>query len=180
MTPLRRRSARGFTLVETVISVALVVGVLGAAVALLDTSNDLAQSVNDERAAAIRVDKGLTSISEEFRKGSLATVLHLDGTTFSDGDTDVGFMMRRVVGWNGSTVQSAQVRYEVVTSSGFGTGELIRQEGTLQTVLARGITAFRVTRSGTSFTFQIDAASGQTDDRQRKASGSVRVVARNP
>ena len=69
----------GLTLVEVVIAVVLLVAVLGSAVTLLDTSSDLAQSVNDERAAAMRVDRALSAIAGEFRKGSLATATHLDG-----------------------------------------------------------------------------------------------------
>ena len=52
VAPARRRRA-GFTLVEVVIAVVLLAAVLGSAVTLLDTSSDLAQSVNDERAAAM-------------------------------------------------------------------------------------------------------------------------------
>lgn len=174
----RRRS--GLTLVEVAVSVVLLVGVLGGAISLMDTSVGLAQSVNDERAAAMRVDRALGAIADEFRKGSLATATHLDDSTFSDGDTGAGFRIRPVNGWNGVAQQGNQITYSFVLPSGATEGQLIRQEDVVQTVLARGITSFTVTRQGSSFVFSVTARSGPDDDRRRTASGTVRVMARNP
>ena len=177
---LRSRHQQGLTLVEIVIAVVLLAAVLGSAVTLLETSGDLAQSVNDERAASMRVDRALSSIADEFRKGSLATATHVDGSTFSDGDTDVGFQIRPIEGWNGSAVLGDQVRYEFSLPVGAADGELVRREGAVETLLARGITSFTVERSGSAFVFTVAAASGQLDDRRRVATGSLQVMARNP
>lgn len=171
---------RGLTLVEVVISVVLLAGVLGSALALLDTSSDLAQSVNDERAAATRVDRALAKIADEFRKGSLASAAHLDETNFSDGDTGTGFRIRKTLGWDGGPILGEEVCYELVVPAGAAEGELVRREGAIETVLARGVTSFQVTRNGSAFDFTATAASGQTDDRRRTATGSLRVMARNP
>lgn len=177
---LRRNRAAGLTLIEVVIATVLLVAVLGSAVTLLDTSNDLAQSVNDERAASMRVDRALGAIADEFRKGSLATATHLDGTTFSDGDTGTGFQIRPIEGWNGAAIQGTQVRYEYSVPAGATEGELIRREGPIETLLARGITSFDVSRDRSAFVFTVTAASGPMDDRRRTATGSLRVMARNP
>jgi len=174
------RRVAGLTLIEVVVATALLAGVLGGAFSLLDTSIDLSQSVNDERAAAMRVDRALGAIADEFRKGSLATAAHPDGSTFADGDTDTAFQLRPVTGWDGTAQQGTQVGYSFVVPSGATEGQLVRQEGALQTVLARGITTFTVTRSGSSFLFAVTAQSGPADDRRRTASGNFRVLARNP
>jgi prepilin-type N-terminal cleavage/methylation domain-containing protein len=180
-----RRLARsahqaGLTLIEVMIAVVLLTAILGSAVTLLDTSNELAQSVNHERAAASRVDRALAVISDEFRKGSLATVTHLDDSTFSDGDTGTGFHIRPVEGWNGSAILGDQVEYEFSLPVGETEGELVRREGGLETLLARGITSFSAERIGSSFEFTVTAESGPEDDRRRRSSGSLRVMARNP
>ena len=62
----------------------------------------------------------------------------------------------------------------------FDTIELIRREGLIETLLARGITGFTAERQGSSFVFTVSAESGPNDDRRRQASGSLRVMARNP
>ena len=180
LTPHARPSQSGMTLIEVVIATVLLVAVLGSALTLLDTSNSLAQSVNDERAAAMRVDRALGSIADEFRKGSLATATHLDGTTFSDGDAGDGFQIRPIEGWNGAAVLGTQIRYELSIEVGAPAGELVRREGSIETLLARGITDFSVTRDGSSFLFTVQSQSGQQDDRLRTASGTLRVMARNP
>jgi prepilin-type N-terminal cleavage/methylation domain-containing protein len=174
------RSARGFTLIEVLVAASLAVGVLGSAIALLDTSRDLAQSVNDQRVASTRVDRALHAISEEFRKGSLATAQHPDGTTFSDGDTDMGFQIAPVEGWNGSALLGDAVSYRFIREPGASEGDLVRQELSVQSVIARSITSFSVARAGSSFVFEITAESGFADDRRRKATGTLRVMARNP
>ena len=179
-SPSSARSHHGMTLIEVLIAVVLLSAVLGSAMTLLDTSNDLAQSVNDERAAAMRVDRALSAIADEFRRGSLATATHLDGTTFSDTDTGTGFQIRPIEGWDGAAVLGDQIRYEYSIAAGASDGELVRREGAIETLLARGITSFAVERSGSAFVFTVTAASGQLDDRRRTASGSLRVMARNP
>jgi len=176
----RTPAEAGLTLVEVVIAVVLLAAVLGSAVTLLDTSSDLAQSVNDERAAAMRVDRALASIADEFRKGSLATAQHLDGSTFSDGDTGTAFQIQPILGWDGTAILGTQVRYEYTIAAGATEGELVRREGAIETLLARGITSFGIQRIGSAFEFTVTAESGQTDDRRRRASGSLRVMARNP
>ena len=180
MTRPRAPRQRGLTLVEVVISVVLLAAVLGGAVTLLDTSSDLAQSVNDERAAAMRVDRALGAIADEFRRGSLATATQLDGTTFSDGETDTGFQIRPIQGWDGAAVLGTQVRYEFSIDAGATEGELVRRSGAIETLLARGITSFSVQRTGSAFVFTVTAESGPNDDRRRRSSGSLQVMARNP
>lgn len=176
----RVRSDRGLTLLEVTIAVVLIASVAGGALALLDSSNALTRSVNDQRAAALRVDRALASISDEFRKGSLATAVHLDGTTFGDGESGTGFQIRPVRGWNGSVLTGDLVRYEFELPTGATEGELVRTEGGVETVLVRGITSFDVSRSGNVFVFKASSRSGPTDDRERRASGEIRVMARNP
>ena len=175
-----RRSAAGLTLVEVVIAVTLMAGILGSAFALLDTSSGLAQSVSDQRVASTRVDRALSAIADEFRKGSLATAQHPDGTTFSDGDTDTGFQIRPIKGWNGSAIQGDVVSYQLIREDGATSGDLVRHELSVQTVIARTITGFTVERSGSAFIFSVTAESGQLDDRRRTATGTIRVMARNP
>jgi len=177
---LTRTSSRGLTLIEVTVSVTLMVAVLGSAFALLDSSSELAQSVSDQRVASTRVDRALSAIADEFRKGSLATVQHPDGTTFSDTETDSGFQIRPVSGWNGGAVQGEFVTYQLILEPGATEGDLVRQELSVQTVLARSITSFTATRAGSAFTFQVTAFSGQMDHRRRSSTGTLRVMARNP
>ena len=180
MTVSSLRRQAGLTLIEVVIAVTLLVAVLGSALSLLETSTDLAQSVNDERAASMRVDRALSKIADEFRRGSLATVTHLDSSTFSDGDTGTGFQINPIEGWSGSAVLGDQIRYEFLRGVGATEGELIRTQDGVQIVLARQITGFSVARTGSSFEFSVTARSGPTDDRERVSSGSLTVMARNP
>jgi len=168
------------TLVEVTIAVTLMAAVLGSAFALLDTSSGLAQSVSDQRVASMRVDRALSAIADEFRKGSLATAQHPDGTTFSDTDTDSGFQIRPITAWNGSASQADFVSYQLIRAAGATEGDLVRQELSVQTIVARSITSFNVSRAGSAFVFEITAASGQLDDRRRIATGTLRVMARNP
>lgn len=175
-----RRSQTGLTLLEVVIAMALLVGVLGSAMTLLDTSRALSQSVQDQQIANARVDRALALISDEFRKGSLATAQHPDGSTFSDGDTDTGFQIQPVTGWNGTAVLGDAVTYQFIRAVGATEGELIRDELGVETLMVREITSFSVTRSGNAFVFTVTAESGYQDDRRRTASGTLRVMARNP
>ncbi len=176
----RRERECGLTLVEIVIATALLAAVLASAVKLLDASNDLARSMSDERAAAMRIDRALGSISDEFRRGSLATITHLDGTPFTDGDTGTGFRLQPIDGWNGGPVLGTELRYEFSLPIGAAEGELVRREGVVETILARGITSFAVTRTANSFDFAVTAGAGPANDRRRLARGSIRVMARNP
>ncbi len=178
--PGRHGRSAGFTLIEVVIAMALMSIVLGGAVTLINTSTSLAQSIDNERIAAQRVDRALAKIADEFRKGSLATAVHPDGSTFEDGDAAVGYEIRPVTGWDGALVTGDLIGYRFDIDVGATEGEIVKVEDSVETLLARGVTAFTVARSGNVFIFGVSARSGPTDDRERTATGELRVMARNP
>ncbi len=173
---LRSRRQSGFTLIETIIATTLVAAILGGAISLLDASQKLAESATNERTAARRVDRALTRMSQELRRGSLATVRQLDASSFDDGETDLGFSVQPVTGWDGGPILGDRVTYEFDAT----TGELVRDDGLVETVLSRGLTAFTVSRTDTMFTFSTATTAGPTDDRRRTATGTLSMVARNP
>lgn len=176
----QRSSEHGFTLLEMVISTVVLTAVLGGAYMLMLSSQDLATSATNDQIALDRVDRALASAAKEVRWGSLASARKLDGTTFSDGDADNGFALRRVEGWSGTAVTGDLVQYQLVVPTGETEGELVRSEGGLQTVVARGLTGFQVARAGDLFTLTASSQSGPDDDRLRTATGSVQITARNP
>jgi Tfp pilus assembly protein PilV len=176
----RARRSRGLSLVEVSVSVALIVAVLGGATALLDASESLAQSANDQSLALNRVDRVLAPLADELRKGSLASARKLDGTTFSDGQNDVGFQIRPVRGWSGTAETGDLVTIRWVRPAGAPVGDVVRSQDGVEVTLARNVTNFQVSRIGNVFRFEIAARAGPEDDRRRTASGSVTVMARNP
>lgn len=177
---MRRRrhptGSRGLTLVETVVASSLIAAILGGAISLLDATQDLAESATNQRTAARRVDRALSRMAQELRRGSLATVRQLDDSSFADAETDVGFSMQPVVGWDGAAVLGDRITYEFDAT----TGEIVRSDGVIETVLSRGLTGFSVQRTGNLFTFTTQTSAGPADDRSRTASGALSVVARNP
>ncbi len=173
----RRRSADlGLSMLEVVVSATLVVAILFASATLFDSSRSLASSLGNERTAMIRVDRSLTRLKGDIRSASLATASHLDGSSFDDGDTGAGLSIRTVRA-NGA---APALLTTIVFSYDSARGELVRRQGQIETVVARGITAFTVTRDDTAFVFSVTSAAGPEDDRGRTSRGSLRVVARNP
>lgn len=176
----RRPRQRGLTVVEVVIATALLVVVIGGAFRLLETTRDLAVATSDQHIADARVDRALMTIERDFRSASLGTAQHLDGSELLDGDSGNGLSIRPIVGWQGAVVLGNSLEYRLDTAAGATEGELIRTDGAIQTTIATGITAFRVTRTGPELTFELTARSGPDDDRGRTATGTLTVAARNP
>lgn len=176
---MRRRRVRGLSLVEVVVAAAISTGVLGGAVAVLRSTSELARGAAAEDAASWRVTQALDAVVEEIRRSSGASVLHLDGTPFSNGTSDSGFTSRRVLTFSGTpTLAPARtIRFDLAPSA--TEGELVNAAGPVVQTVARGITEFQVTRTAGSYVVTIAAQSG---DRQslRKARGSVTVRSRNP
>ena len=176
----RGRRSLGLSLVETTVSISLAAAVLGGATALMDASDALAKSANDRSAAVNRVDRSLAPFAEAVRMGSLASMRHLDGSTFDDGESGVGFTIQPVRGFSGTPTLGAPVTYRLDLPIAAASGEMVGVEGAVETLLARGITSFTVSRAANLLTFQISSRSGPTNDRARTGTGSLQVVARNP
>ena len=172
----RRRGERGFTLLETLVAAVLLVFVLGAAIGLMRTTRGLSESVHYSQQASQRIDQALAHTTDALRQGSVATMTTPDGTAFDDGTTASGFTIRPVVGYSGTPTLGDAATIGLDTT----TGELVRAEGLIQTVLARNIESFEISRDGNRFTVTAASSAGPDDDRRRSVSATVRVLARNP
>jgi hypothetical protein len=177
---MRRRAARGMTILELVIGGSILVGILAAADLMFAASSGVARSANDQGVAANRVARSLRVMTDALRRGSLASARRLDGSGFMDGDTDTGFQIRTVQGYSGSAVLSSLCSYRLEIATGATSGQVIRSEDGYEEVLANGVTALTVTRSGNIFTFDVSARSGPEDDRGRVFQASEQAAARNP
>lgn len=177
---MRVRRRRGFSILEVTVSVAALGGLLIVAGVVLRSAGGLAQSAADEGTVSNRVQQSLVPVANEIRRASFATFQGLDGTAFSDGETDVGIRYRRVVGFNGAPVLAAPSVVRFVRPTGAATGEVLLDQGGVTMVLARQVTAFSVTRAGESFTVQVTARAGGADDTGRSQTGRMVVRARNP
>jgi hypothetical protein len=174
------RSQAGVTVLELAMSATLAVGVLGAAGMMIDASSHVAQSTNDQGAASLRVGATLYQLTDAVRRGSLASARHVDGTNFDDGTSDAGFQIRFVTGYNGAPITSGLITYRWDHVAGAPEGDVIRDDGGIQTILARHVTNFGIARAGNLFTITLTARSGPQDDRARSSIGQVEVTARNP
>jgi hypothetical protein len=175
-TGSRRSCASGLTLLELVVSAALSVLVLGGAAKMIDASSSVSKSTNDAGYASWRVDTALNEMSDAIHRGSLASARKLDGTTFTEGTTDVGFQIRQVTGFRGVPTTSGLVTYRWDGT----TKEVVRQDGIVYSVIARNVTSFSITRTVDVFTISVEARSGPKDDRSRKCAGAIQVCTRNP
>jgi hypothetical protein len=172
----RSRRERGLSLVETLVSATLAVGVLGVTGAMVDASTEVARSTENQGHADTRVQRALVPLVEAIRRGSLGSARRLDGTNFVDGTSDQGFQIRPVLGFDGVPLTGELVTYRFDQAA----GELLRSEGPIEAVLATGVTAFTASRTGGTFTFDVVAHSGPADARGRTAEGSMRATSRNP
>lgn len=180
MTSLGRRLRRGFSALEVTISVSVLGGLLIVAGFVLRTSGNLAQSSADEGAAADRVQQCLLPVANELRRASFATLQSLDGTPFSDGETDSGIRLRRVTGFNGVPVLATPAIVRWTRPTGAPAGDVTLERDGVTVVLARNVTDFQIARTGEAFTIRATARSGPADDRGRTQTGRVVVRARNP
>jgi hypothetical protein len=177
---MRNRSARGLTILQTLISAALLVIVLAGANAMVSAGTNVAQSTTNLGTASNRADHSLSAIADALRRGSLASVRLLNDTAFTDGSSDTGFKIRTVQTFTGTPVLSTPITYRLDTPSGASSGSLTRTQDGISRVLATGVTAFTVSRAGSLFTLDIRTRSGPTDDRARTIHAAVQVAARNP
>ncbi len=177
---LRRRAARGLTAFELMATASLAVGILIAANLMLQASTDVSKSTADQGAAQMRVQRSLLPLGDVIRRGSLASLRHVDGTNFAGGTSDTGFQIRRVVSYCGAPIVSALRTYRWDRPAGATEGDLIRVDGTVNSVLVRHVTNFNVSRTGNLITITVSTRSGPTDDRARTATGTLEVAARNP
>jgi hypothetical protein len=167
-------------MVELAVSATLLVGVLAGTNAMVSASSDLSRSTTDEGTASARSDRALQLLSTAIRRGSLATLQHLDDSAFVDGETDTGFKIQENVGYNGDAVLDTVATYWFELPTGKIEGSIkVTQDGFTR-VLATGVTAFSVRRTGTLLTFDVSTRSGPTDARERTSHAIVRVATRNP
>ncbi len=178
--PTRFGGGRSRTLARVGAACVLLGALLISAFALLPESGTRARSADGERVASARVDRALAAITDEFRRGSIGSAEHPDGSPFSDGETDTGFRIRAVNGGGGARTRGDVVSYRLIRGPGTTEGNLVRQENSVQTIVAHAITGFTVSRRGSAFIFEVTADSGHTDARRRVASRVRRVMARNP
>jgi Flp pilus assembly protein TadG len=176
----RARSRRGATLIETVIGAFLLIVVIGAAAAMAKASTGVQQSTNDATTAAMRADRALQMLAEKLRKGSFATLRHVDNSTFADGTSDTGFKIQAVTGYTSLPVLATEATYRFVISMGAPDGSLVETQNGVDRVIVNGVTAFSVARSGQLFTFDITTRSGPTDDRARTVRAVLQAASRNP
>jgi hypothetical protein len=176
----RTRKSRGITIVQTTISAALLLVILGAAATMVSASSALSQSTNNVGNASNRADRTLEALVDAMRRGSIASVLQPNGTYFSEGTTSDGFAVRAVTAYTGGRVVGPSVLYRFVIATGATEGQVIRTENGVQRVVANGVTAFSVSRTGNLFTFDIRTRSGPTDDRARRIHATVQTTPRNP
>lgn len=177
---MRNRSARGLTILQTLVSSALLVMVLAGANAMVSAGTNVAQSTTDLGTASNRADHTLSTIADALRRGSLASLRMLNDSAFIDGAADSGFKLRVVQSFTGTPVLSSIIVYRLDMASGATSGSLTRTQDGITRVLATGVTAFRVSRAGNLFTLDIRTRSGPTDDRARTIHAAVQVAARNP
>lgn len=172
------RSGRrgGITLVEVVLSVVLGCTVLGAGLATIAMSNDVARTSATDDAASRCVSRVLRLVADDVRRASRGTLQHLDGTAFEDGDSATGVTFQHVVGYRGTTLLGAlvEIRHDATT------GDVIRTEGGVSETLVRSVGSFQVAREGNRVVVSVSAHRGPTDDRGRAALGSAAVHVRNP
>lgn len=178
--PRRGRLAQsGRTVIEVIIAAALLAFVVGGTVHLLSTSRQLAISSADQHLCDMRTERGLAAIERDLRQGSLASIQHLDGTTFADGDSGAGLTFLPVTGWSGAAVLGDPIEYRLDLPSGETEGDLVRSVAGIETTLATGVTEFTATRTGQVFAFTLSTRAGPDDDRGRSSSGTLSVVTRN-
>ncbi len=178
---MRARSRRegGFTLLEIVGASAITIVLVGSAIRLLLTTEDLAFTATQQRSASQRVERVLTRIGAELRRSSLGSAQHADASTFADGDTGNALSIQPVSGWEGAAVLGDRIEYRLDVPAGETEGDLIRDDGIIETLVARRISGFDVERDGPVFTITISARSGPADDRERESTGSLSVLTRN-
>jgi hypothetical protein len=169
-----RRGDVGHTIVELTLSATILVGVLTGAHMMVSSSGGLASSSANQGVASNRVSRSLHVMTDALRRGSLASARHLDGSNFADGDVEAGFQIREVEAYRGGPVLGSLTSYRL------DAGQVIRSENGVEEVLANGVTALSVTRTGNIFIISISARSGPTDDRGRVAVASEQALARNP
>ena len=176
----RTRKSRGISIVQTTISAALLVVILGGAATMVSASSALSKSSTDLGNASNRADRTLEALVDAMRVGSVASVLQPDGTYFSDGTTSDGFAIRAVTAYIGGRVVGPSVLYRFVLPTGKTEGQIIRTENGVQSVVANGVTAFSITRTINLFTLDIRTRSGPTDDRERRVHATIQTTPRNP
>jgi hypothetical protein len=176
----RLRSSRGMTIVEVAVSATILIAILAGTNAMMDTSSGVAQSTTNQGNASARADRALQLLASAIRKGSLATLQKLDGSTFSDGQNDVGFKIQEDTGYNGSAILGPITTYQFVLPVGATEGSITQTQNGVGRVLVNGVTAFTVTRAGDLLTLDVQTESGPADDRLRTVHGVVQVTTRNP
>ena len=172
----RLRSSKGLTLLELIISASLSAVVLLGAGSMVSASTNLSQSSTNVGESTRRVDATLGELADAIRRGSLASARRSDGTNFASGTTDSGIQIRRVVGFRGTPVTSDLVAYRWDST----TGDVLRVEDAVVSILASHVTAFAITRTADLFTVTLTSRSGPQDDRGRTATGMLQIAARNP
>jgi Tfp pilus assembly protein PilW len=176
----RLRSARGLTIIELTISSALLVGVLAGTNAMVSTSSGLARSTTDAGTAAARADRALQMLTSAIRRGSLATLQHLDGSAFNDGDTDVGFKIQADIDYLGSAVLGTVATYRFDLPAGATEGSILQTQDGVTRDMVNGVTAFTIRRAGTLMTLDVRTQSGPADARRRSTHAIVQATSRNP
>lgn len=163
--------------VATVSSVLLI----GAGVLLVSASGDAANSTIRTQTVQTRADRAIWPVVRDIRRGSLATLQQLDGTTFDDGTTGTGLSMVPVTGWDGAALTGDRFTYWLAIDAGETTGELMRsQTGMPDRVIASNVTDFTITRTDQRLVVTLSVRTGPDDHRGRAATATVEINPRNP
>jgi hypothetical protein len=171
---------RGMSLIETAIASMLGIAVVLVAGRILMATSDVAGSTTAASSAELRADHVVWSLAEDLRRASLARVQHLDTNPFADGDSATGISLQVVERWIDGVPEGPRRDYQLLGAIAGGEGRVIRRSGGQTTVVARGVTRFRLTRQGRRFLISLTAVAGPNDDRRRTVTHEVSASPRNP
>ena len=169
------------TVIEVLVSSALAVVILGGAVMLLQSADELASSSARTTAVASKADGVVWQIAQDLRRSTLSSAAKADGTGFFDGDADTGMSFALVGGYDGSTVvRGDTISYRFVLPAGATEGEIFRDQNGTSRLVARKITDFSISRTRSMFRVSVTAVAGPNDDRARRATATANILPRNP
>lgn len=173
------RRESGFTLVEVMASVVILILILAAGMSLLQTGTQLTATSTYQSTSMVRVSRVLERCSESLRRAEGDSMLHpADGTTFDSGESGPGFTVDEVTGYGagGSTTSTVTIQWNGTAGT---PGDVTRSAGGVLTVIATEVTNFAVRRSGRLLTVTVSSTEGPGDDRDRTATGTIQIVPRN-
>ncbi len=165
---------------EVLIASSLGVAVLSGATVLLQGASERSDASVDRKVAVTRADRALWPLVDDLRKASLASAVTPGDVAFVHGTSDTGIAVEPVIGFRGEVVRGAPIVYRWDIPAGATTGAVVRIEGGRRRILARGVTAFAITRERSTFHIRLTTAVGANDDRNRTVTATASVSPRNP